>query len=436
MISPYGAMRTHGAGTLRVEHDGQDVAVAGWIDTRRDHGGVVFLDLRDRSGTVQVVVDPASGAEQPNDGSSDRGGTSLEQAHRLRSQYVVRVEGTVRRRPEGMDNPSLATGEVEVHAADLEVLSTADTPPFPVEDGIEVDETLRLRHRYLDLRRPEMQRILRLRAATTSVIRRVMERHGFVEVETPVLTRATPEGARDFLVPARLQPGSTYALPQSPQLFKQLLMVAGLERYYQIARCFRDEAHRADRQAEFTQLDVELSFGDEEDVYALVEELFAEIWREVLGVELDTPFPRMAYAEAMRRYGTDKPDLRFGMELADLSDVFSATEVGVFRGALDAGGAVVAVTVDGGGDLSRKDLDGWVEWAKRWGARGLAWGIVEGDGSLRSPLAKFMSDTEAKGLREITGAEPGDAVFVGAGARPDVRELMGALRLAVAKARH
>ncbi|MDP9023389.1 MAG: aspartate--tRNA ligase, partial [Actinomycetota bacterium] len=273
-------------------------------------------------------------------------------------------------------------------------------------------------------------------AETNSVIRRVMERHGFVEVETPMLTRATPEGARDFLVPSRLQPGHTYALPQSPQLFKQLLQVAGIERYYQIVRCFRDEDLRADRQPEFTQLDVELSFGDEEDVIALSEELFAEVWREVAAEDIATPFRRIDHAEAMRRYGTDKPDLRFEMELADLSDVFAATEVGVFRGSLQAGGALVAVTVSEGGQLSRKEFDDWIEWAKRRGAGGLAWAVVEADGALRSPLAKFMSEDEISGLKRATGAQPGDAVFIGAGSDPWVRELMGALRVALARDRH
>jgi aspartyl-tRNA synthetase len=422
-IPPHGAMRTHAAGTLGPDLSGDEVVLAGWVDTRRDHGGVVFIDLRDRSGIVQVVIDPA-------------GGASLEQASRLRNQHVIRVTGQVRDRPEGMENPNLDTGAIEVHAGELELLAGSETPPFPVEDGIEVDEKLRLVHRYLDLRRPEMQRILRDRAAANSSVRRVMERHGFVEVETPTLTRPTPEGARDFLVPSRLQPGTTYALPQSPQLFKQLLMVAGTERYYQIARCYRDEDLRADRQPEFTQLDVELSFCDEEDIYGLTEELLATVWREVAGVAVTTPFRRMTYAEAMARYGTDKPDLRFGMELADLSEVFAGTDVGVFRGVLEADGAVVAVTLEGGSELARREFDEWVEWAKSRGAKGLAWAVVEDDGSLRSPLAKFMSDDEVAGVLEGTGAHPGDAIFFGAGPDPWVRELIGALRVALAKDRH
>ncbi len=422
-ITPFGGLRTHGAGTLRTDHVDQTVTIAGWIDTRRDHGGVAFLDLRDRSGLVQVVADPEA---------SD----ALEAAHRVRPEWVVKVTGTVRERPQGMRNDRLATGDVELSATSIEVLSVADTPPFPIEEGIEVSEELRLRHRYVDLRRPRLARNLQLRARVTSVIRRVMERNGFIDVETPVLTRPTPEGARDFLVPSRLQPGESYALPQSPQLFKQLLMVAGVERYYQIARCFRDENLRADRQPEFTQLDLELSFGDEEDVYALMEELFAEVWREILGVELTTPFPRLTFEESMRRYGTDKPDLRYGLELADLGEVFVDTEVGVFKGVLEAGGSVLALAVPGGGELTRREFDDWTDWAKRRGAKGLAWGVVEaGDGgasTLRSPLTKFMSDAEIAGVLAATGADVGDAVFFGAGPTRFARELMGALRVAVA----
>ena len=421
-LSPYGAMRSHGTGTLRAEHDGETVTLAGWVATRRDHGGVAFLDLRDRSGLVQVVADP----DHPE---------ALEQAHRCRTEWVVRVTGEVRKRPEGMVNPNLDTGEVEVVATALEVLSEAETPPFPVEDDIEVDEGLRLKHRYLDLRRPRMARNLQVRAQVVSVIRRVMEEHGFVDVETPQLTRPTPEGARDFLVPSRLQPGMSYALPQSPQLFKQLLMVAGIERYYQIARCFRDENLRADRQPEFTQLDLEMSFADEEDVYGLLEEMFVAIWEEVLGEELPTPFPRMKFADAMARFGTDKPDLRFEMELATLDGVFADTEVGIFKGVLEGGGSVVALALPGGAELTRREFDDWTEWAKRRGAKGLAWGVVEGGGSLRSPLSKFMSDDEIAGIKDATGAGPGDAVFFGAGKRTFALELMGALRVALGRAR-
>jgi len=426
-ITPYGAMRTHGAGVLRRDDVGTDVRLAGWVATRRDHGGVVFLDLRDRSGVVQVVADPDVAADV------------VEAAQRLRDEWVVRVEGAVRLRPEGMRNERLGTGDVEVAATRIEVLSAARTPPFPVEDDVEAGEDLRLTHRYVDLRRPRMARNLALRSRALSVIRRVMERHGFLEVETPQLTRPTPEGARDFLVPSRIRPRESYALPQSPQLFKQLLMVGGVERYYQIARCFRDEDLRADRQPEFTQLDVELSFGDEEDVYALMEELYAELWRDCLDVELPTPFPRMTFAEAMRRFGSDKPDLRFAMELVDLSDTLADTDVGVFAGALADGGSVVALTVPAGEPLTRRELDGWVDWAKARGAGGLAWGVVEdGDGAtptLRSPLAKFLTDDEVAGILAACDAAVGDTVLFAAGPTDATRTLMGALRVAVADAR-
>jgi aspartyl-tRNA synthetase len=434
-ITSHGAMRSHGAGTLRADHAGETVTIAGWVDTRRDHGGVAFLDLRDRSGLVQVVADTGEG------GGIEEASDALEAAHRVRSEWVVLVTGTVRQRPEGMRNDKLPTGDVEVAASSIEVLSEADTPPFPVADGIEVSEELRLRHRYVDLRRPRLAKNLAVRSQTVSIIRRVMEANGFIDVETPQLTRPTPEGARDFLVPSRLQPGESYALPQSPQLFKQLLMVAGIERYYQIARCFRDENLRADRQPEFTQLDLELSFGDEEDIYALMEQMFVEIWREVLGEDLPTPFPRIRFEDSMRRFGSDKPDLRFGMELADLGEVFADTEVGVFKGVLGAGGAVIALALPSGGDLTRREFDEWTEWAKRRGAKGLAWGVVEpaADGAesptLRSPLTKFMSDAEVAGVIATTGAEVGDAVFFGAGPVRFARHLMGALRGALAEAR-
>jgi aspartyl-tRNA synthetase len=419
-------IRTHEAGTLRVEQAGHTVTLAGWVARRRDHGGVVFIDLRDGSGVVQVVF---------------REGPAATAAHALRAEYCVRVAGEVVARPAGNANPHLPTGEVEVVATELEVLSEAAELPFPIEgtgDEIasNVEERLRWRYRYLDLRRAGPARALRTRARVTSVIRRVMEANGFLDVETPYLTRSTPEGARDFLVPVRLQPGHWYALPQSPQLFKQLLMVAGLERYYQIARCFRDEDFRADRTPEFTQLDVEMSFPDEEDVFALSEQLVTTLWREILGVELPTPFPRLTYAEAMRRYGSDKPDLRFELELVDLSAFFADTGVGVFRTVL-AGrdGHVGAVLMPGGAELTRKQLDGWVEWAKGRGAKGLAYVAVEADGTLRSPLAKFFSDTETEGFAKAAGAEPGDLVFLVAAARREALELLGALRLAVARDR-
>jgi aspartyl-tRNA synthetase len=431
-VRPYGVMRTHGAGTLRRDHDGDEVTLAGWVARRRDHGGVAFLDLRDASGLCQIVADPTASA-------------ALEAAHDVRSEYVIQITGTVRVRPDGMANPALPTGDVEVAASEVAVLAASATPPFPLEDRTDpreaegargaTDENQRLRYRYLDLRRPGAHAAIRLRARITGLIRRVMEAHGFLDIETPILTRSTPEGARDFLVPSRLQRGKVYALPQSPQLFKQLLMVAGFERYYQIARCFRDEDLRADRQPEFTQLDVEASFIDEEDLFSLCEELMATLWSELLGVELTVPFPRLGYTESMARFGTDSPDLRFDLELVDLGTVFAGTEVGVFKGALDAGGSVYAVTLPGGAALTRSQFDEWVEFAKGRGAKGLAWAVVEDDKSLRSPLAKFMSGDETSGLQAATGAHAGDAIFFGAGDTRFTQELMGALRIALARDR-
>ncbi|HVA61920.1 MAG TPA: aspartate--tRNA ligase [Mycobacteriales bacterium] len=413
-------IRTHEAGGLRIEDAGSRVELAGWVARRRDLGGVVFVDLRDVGGIVQVVF---------------REGPAAESAHELRAEFCIHIVGTVACRPPGNENPELATGAVEVVAESLEVLSAAAELPFPIDAGEEitssVQETRRWSYRYLDLRRAGPARAMRVRARLTSIIRRVMEAHGFLDIETPSLTRSTPEGARDFLVPVRLQPGHWYALPQSPQLFKQLLMVAGFERYYQIARCFRDEDFRADRTPEFTQLDVELSFLDEEDVYALSEELLATLWLELLDVELPTPFPRLTYAEAMRRYGSDKPDLRFEFELVDLTGFFAGTGVGVFATA----GHIGAVSMAGGGSLSRRELDAWVDWAKGRGAKGLAYVAVEPDGSLRSPLAKFFSEQETAGFAAAAGAAPGDLVLIAAGERRRTLELLGALRLAVARDR-
>jgi aspartyl-tRNA synthetase len=415
-------IRTHEAGSLRASHTGTEVTLAGWVARRRDHGGVVFIDLRDASGVVQVVF---------------REGAPAEAAHDLRSEFCVLVRGVVGARPAGNENPDLPTGSVEVTASSVEVLSPSAPLPFQVEGQPgEVDEQTRLRYRYLDLRRAEAAAGMRTRAKMSWVIRQVMEEHGFLDIETPTLTRSTPEGARDFLVPCRLQPGTWYALPQSPQLFKQLLMVAGFERYYQIARCYRDEDLRADRQPEFTQLDVELSFLDEEDVYALCEDLMPRIWREVLGVEIPVPFPRISFAEAMRRYGSDKPDLRFELELIDLGPLFASTEVGVFKSALEAGGHVGAVLVPGGADLTRKQLDAWVDWAKGRGGKGLAWVGIEPDGSLKSPLVKFFSESESAGFASACGASVGDLVFVVADTnRTKALEMLGALRVAVAKDR-
>jgi aspartyl-tRNA synthetase len=409
-------IRTHGAGTLRRDHEGSETVLTGWVSTRRDHGGVTFVDLRDGTGVVQVVF------------------RDVEGAHALRSEWCVKVTGTVATRRAGNENPELPTGDIEVIARAIEVLSESETPPFPIHgsDPIEsgVDETTRWRYRYLDLRRTGPAQAMRTRARIVSVIRQVMEQHGFLDIETPYLTRSTPEGARDFLVPVRLQPGHWYALPQSPQLFKQLLMVAGLERYYQIARCFRDEDFRADRTPEFTQLDIEMSFLDEEDVYALTEELFAALWRDILGVDLPTPFPRLTYAESMRRYGTDKPDLRFELELVDLTEHMAGTEFRVFQAE-----HVGAVVVPGGASYTRKELDGWQEWARSRGAKGIAWLLVPDDGTeLRGSITKLEPE-RLESLPQAAGAKPGDAILFAAGPRRTTLELLGALRNAVGRQR-
>ncbi len=395
------AMRTHACGELRPEHSGGEVTLCGWVAHRRDHGGVTFIDLRDRAGSVQVVFGPEHADTHTI-------------AQDLRGEWVVRVSGEVRLRPDGMVNPSLGTGEIEVHATALEVLSKAETPPFVIEDRIEADEMLRLEYRYLDLRRPEMTAMLRLRHQVTSIMREHMDSLGFLDVETPVLTRATPEGARDFLVPSRLYPGSFYALPQSPQQLKQLLMVAGQDRYYQIVRCMRDENPRADRGFEFTQLDIEMSFIDEEDVFAVIEPLYARILREVHGVEVPVPFPRMTYDDMMDRYGSDKADLRYGLELVTLTHLFAGSGFNAFAGvAATEDGAIKALCAPGAGAaFSRKDLDKLVEDAKGRGAAGLVWIVAEEGGAVRSPVEKFLSSEEIAGVLERTGAAPGDLVCI------------------------
>jgi aspartyl-tRNA synthetase len=407
-------IRTHDAGSLRVTDVGATVVLAGWVARRRDHGGVTFLDIRDASGSVQVVC------------------RDLPTVHALRSEWCVTVDGTVTARTEGNVNPNLDTGEVEVVAEAVTTLSESEPLPFPVDnsDDIDsgVDEMLRWRYRYLDLRRAGPARAIRTRARIVSLIRRVMESHDFVDVETPSLTRSTPEGARDFLVPVRLQPGHWYALPQSPQLFKQLLMVSGLERYYQIARCYRDEDFRADRTAEFTQLDIEMSFLDEEDVYAVTEELIATLWREILDVELPLPFPRMTYGEAMRRYGSDKPDLRLDLELVDLTHHMAGTDFRVFQAE-----HIGAVVVPGGAAYTRKELDAWQEWARSRGGKGIAWLLVPDDGGeLRGSITKLEPDRLAA-LPDVAGAKPGDAILFAAGPRRTTLEMLGALRLAVGR---
>lgn len=404
-------IRTREAGGLGLSDAGQTVTLAGWVARRRDHGGVAFIDLRDASGVVQVVIRDAS-------------------AHDLRAEWCIKVIGAVAARPEGNENPEIATGAIEVIASEVEVLSEAAPLPFPVDSGDAgpIGEEARLRYRYLDLRREGPAKALRLRSRLTSVIRQVMASERFLEIETPYLTRSTPEGARDFLVPVRLQPGHWYALPQSPQLFKQLLMVAGMERYYQIARCFRDEDFRADRQPEFTQLDIEMSFADQEDIIALTERILSSVWQELLGEKIALPIERMTYADAMRRYGSDKPDLRFGLELVDMTDYFAATSFRVFQAE-----HVGAVVMPGGASQSRREFDAWQEWAKSRGAKGLAYVIVESTGELAGPVAKNLSDRELAGLAEAAGASPGDAIFFAAGDRASALALLGAARLEIGR---
>ncbi len=402
-------IRTQDAGALRADHVGQTVTLAGWVANRRDHGGVAFIDLREASGVVQVVIrDEAV-------------------AHHLRAEYCLKVTGEVTRRKEGNENPNLATGEIEVVASHVEVLSAAAPLPFPISEHVDVNEEARLRHRYLDLRRSGPASAIRLRSKVNKAARDVLDAQGFVEIETPTLTRSTPEGARDFLVPARLQPGSWYALPQSPQLFKQLLMVAGMERYYQIARCYRDEDFRADRQPEFTQLDIEMSFVEQDDVLAVAEQILVALWK-LIGYDVPLPIPRMTYAESMARYGTDKPDLRMGQELVDCTEYFRDTPFRVFQA--DYVGAVV---MPGGASQPRKQLDAWQEWAKQRGAKGLAYVLVQGDGELTGPVSKNISDQEKAGLAAHVGAQPGDCVFFAAGAVKPSRALLGAARLEIGR---
>jgi aspartyl-tRNA synthetase len=403
-------IRTHEAGTLRVPDEGLNVTLAGWVARRRDHGGVVFIDLRDASGVVQIVF------------------RQEQVAHDLRAEFCILVTGVVRRRPAGNENPELPTGEVEVAVTDLEVLAESDPLPFPIEGAGELNEEVRLRYRYLDIRRHEMAAALRARSAAAYLVGDVMRSRGFVNVETPFLTRSTPEGARDFLVPVRLRPGHWYALPQSPQLFKQLLMVAGLERYYQLVRCFRDEDFRADRQPEFTQIDLEMSFVTREDVVEVAEDLVQRLWAEIAGYRLPRPIPRMTYADAMARFGSDKPDLRFGCELADLTAYFGQTEFRVFQAPY-----VGAVVMPGGAAQTRKELDGWQEWARSRGARGLAYVLLDTGGQVSDsgPVVRHLSEAERAGLGAATGAGPGDCVFFAAGPAGEARELLGAARLEI-----
>ncbi|MBN6750774.1 aspartate--tRNA ligase [Micrococcus luteus] len=402
-------LRTHSLGELNASLIGQTVTVTGWVARRRDHGGVAFVDLRDASGFAQVVVRDEADFDP------------------LRNEWVLQVTGTVERRPEGNENPNLPSGEIELIAETVTVLNTAAALPFQVDEHVEVGEEARLRHRYLDLRRPQPSRIMRLRSEVNRTARELLHGEGFVEVETPTLTRSTPEGARDFLVPARLAPGSWYALPQSPQLFKQLLQVGGIEKYYQIARCYRDEDFRADRQPEFTQLDIEASFVEQDDVIALGEKIVKAVW-SLVGVDVPTPIRRMTYAEAMSKYGSDKPDLRFGLELTDLTEYFKDTPFRVFQNEY-----VGAVVMPGGASQARRTLDAWQEWAKQRGAKGLAYVLIQEDGELTGPVSKNISEEEKAGLAAAVGANPGDCVFFAAGKPKESRALLGAARVEIGR---
>ena len=413
-------MRSHYCGHLNASHIGQEVEICGWVHRRRDHGGVIFIDLRDREGLVQVVYDP----DIPD---------VFAIAEQVRSEFVLRVKGRVRRRPEGTENPNMPTGEVEVLGLDLEVLNRAETPPIQLDDE-DTSEELRLRYRYIDLRRPRMQEHIRLRARVTRALRGYLDGQGFLDIETPMLTKATPEGARDYLVPSRTHPGRFFSLPQSPQLFKQLLMMSGMDRYYQIVRCFRDEDLRADRQPEFTQLDVEAAFLDEQEIMTLMEDMIRGLFRETLGQELPEPFPRMAYAEAMERFGLDRPDLRIPLELVSVGDLMQGVEFKVFAGpAKDPHGRVAALRLPGGGELTRKEIDEYTKYVGIYGAKGLAYikvnELAKGRDGLQSPILKFLPDEVVDGIMARVGAEDGDLVFFGADKADIVNESLGALRV-------
>ena len=416
-------MRSHYCGALNSSHVAAEVVLCGWTHRRRDHGGVIFIDLRDREGLVQVVFDP------------DRAEV-FQRAEQVRSEYVLRIAGRVRPRPEGTVNPDLPTGEIEVLGTDLEILNASDTPPIQLDAHVaDASEETRLRYRYLDLRRPEMQERLRFRSRVTQVMRAFLDQHGFLDIETPILTKSTPEGARDYLVPSRTHPGEFFALPQSPQLFKQLLMMSGMDRYYQIARCFRDEDLRADRQPEFTQLDIETSFMSEDELTDLMEEMIRRLFREASGIELPDPFPRMTYQEAMRRFGSDRPDLRVPLELVDVADLMAGVDFKVFAGpAGDPEGRVAALRLPKGGSLSRKEIDDYTKFVAIYGAKGLAYVKVnewaaKGREGLQSPILKFLPDATVTGIMERTGAQDGDLVFFGADKARVVNESIGALRV-------
>ncbi len=418
-------VRSHTCGQLNLAHLGQTITLCGWVAKRRDHGGLIFVDLRDRYGLTQIVFDPALAG----------GDVAHDLAGRIRSEYVIWVKGQVRQRPPGMTNSKMPTGEIEVVCTDLEILSEAKTPPFPIEEELDVAESVRLKYRYLDLRRPVLQKNLLIRHRMLSIIRNHLDQNQFVEVETPILYKSTPEGARDFIVPSRLNPGTFYALPQSPQTLKQLLMISGMDRYYQIARCFRDEDLRSDRQPEFSQVDIETSFLDEEAFFPILESMISKLWKEVLGQEVNLPFPRMPYSEAMNRFGSDKPDVRFGLELNDLSEIFSKSEFQVFRNALTPNvhgrkGSIRGIVAHGQAEkFSRKDLDDLQAHAATFGAKGLLWIKVQASGELQSPAAKFFSDSEKKSLAETLQLKAGDLVLIVADKNKVVFDALGAIRL-------
>ena len=412
--------RTHRATELDIENVGEVITLNGWINSRRDHGGLIFIDLRDRSGLIQVVFSPEVNQE------------AFHRAEQVRSEYVVAVEGKVCRRPQETENPNLKTGKIEIYVEKMEVFSAARTPPFYIEDGIDVDETLRLKYRYLDLRRPEMRDNLMLRHRVIKIMRDFFDKNGFLEIETPILTKSTPEGARDYLVPSRVHPGDFFALPQSPQIFKQLLMVAGMEKYFQIARCFRDEDLRADRQPEFTQLDLEMSFIDEEDIFTLVEQLMQEIFAGGTCQQISIPFPRLSYDEAMEKYGSDKPDLRFGLEIQDITAIVKDVDFKVFSAAVEAGGVVRAINAKTCASFKRREIDDLGKMAVENGARGMAW-IVVTENELKSPIAKFFSEEKMQELLTALSAQPGDLLLFAADQPDVVARVLGNLRLELGK---
>ncbi|WP_411347757.1 aspartate--tRNA ligase [Paenibacillus sp. WLX2291] len=413
-------LRTHNCGKLTAANIGETVTLNGWVQTRRDLGGVLFIDLRDRSGIVQIVFNPAYS------------GDALQIADRVRSEYVLSVKGEVVRRDEETINANLPTGDIEVRITEIEVINAAKTPPFFIEDGVEVDESLRMKYRYLDLRRPEMQQTLILRSKATKVFRDYLDEQGFIDVETPILTKSTPEGARDYLVPSRVHEGEFFALPQSPQIYKQLLMVSGLERYYQIARCFRDEDLRADRQPEFTQVDIETSFVERDELLGMMEQLMVRLFKETINVDIPVPFQRITHAEAMDKYGSDKPDLRFGLELVNVSHIVANSGAKVFATVIEKGGEVKVLNAKGCGTWTRKEIDSLEPYAKRYGAKGLAWIQVK-EGEFRGPIVKFLGEDEIQQLRETTNAEEGDLLLFSADTKKVVADVLAAMRLKIGR---